>query len=292
MRYKVIEELRQEFSVTALCRAFKVSRSGYYTWRKRPLSTRARRDEWLIQLIVEIEEVCYFSYGILRIVAELGAKGIHVNRKRVARLMKLAQIRLKKTNTFKPRTTISDPSQAFAPNLLDRKFDAFTAPNQGWGGDISYIPTREGFLYVASIQDLFSRRVVGLAMDDHMRADLVARAFEMAYQSRQPSAGLLHHSDRGSQYTSHAYRALLEERGVIVSMSRKGDCFDNAPVESFWATLKRECANRIFETKAEARAVIFQYVMGFYNRKRRHSTLGYLSPHEFEMVSTRQTLCA
>lgn len=288
----MIEKLHQQFSITALCRAFKVSRSGYYAWRKRPLSARALSDAGLIQRILNIEAACYFSYGAYRMTVELRSKGIHINQKRVTRLMKVAQIKLNVPKRFKPRTTLSDPSHPLAPNLLKRQFNDFTAPNQGWGSDITFIPTREGFLYVAGIQDFFSRRIVGLAMDDHMRTELVTRALEMAYQERQPAAGLLHHSDRGSQYTSHAYRALLEQREVVVSMSRKGDCFDNAPVESFWATLKRECANWIFDTRAEARAVIFQYVMGFYNKKRRHSALGYLSPHDFEMRSKRQILCA
>lgn len=288
----MIEKLRQQFTVTALCRAFNVSRSGYYAWRKRPLSSRARSDAQLIQHILDIEKVTYFSYGAYRMTLELRSKAIHVNQKKVARLMKLAQLKRNTPKRFKPCTTLSDPSHPVAPNLLKRQFKDFTAPDQGWGGDISFIPTREGFLYVAAVQDFFSRRIVGLAMDDHMRTELVARAFEMACQERQPAAGLLHHSDRGSQYTSHAYRALLEQRAVLVSMSRKGDCFDNAPIESFWATLKRECANRVFDTRAEARAVIFQYVMGFYNHKRRHSALGYLSPHDFEMCSTRQILCA
>ena len=288
----MIEKIRSQFSITALCRAFKVSRSGYYAWRKRPLSDRACRDAYLIQLILEIEEACYFSYGAYRMAVELGSKGIDVSRKKVARLMKLAQIQIRKPRPFKPRTTISDPSYLFASNVLNRQFNDFTEPDQAWGSDISFIPTREGFLYVAGVQDFFSRRIVGLAMADHMRTELVAAAFEMACQNRQPAPGLLHHSDRGSQYTSHTYRALLDDQGVIVSMSHKGDCFDNAPVESFWATLKRECANRLFDTRAEARAIIFQYVMGFYNRKRRHSTLGYLSPHDFEMRSKRQILCA
>jgi transposase InsO family protein len=288
----MIEEIRHQFSITALCRAFKVSRSGYYAWRKRPLSARACSDAHLIQLILEIEQGCYFSYGAYRICLELGSKGIQVSCKKVARLMKLAQIQIHKPRPFKPRTTISDPSHLFAPNVLNRQFNDFTAPNQGWGSDISFIPTHEGFLYVAGVQDFFSRRIVGLAMADHMRTELVVAAFEMACQNRQPAPGLLHHSDRGSQYTSLAYRALLNDQGVIVSMSRTGDCFDNAPVESFWATLKRECAHHIFNTRAEARAIIFQYVMGFYNRKRRHSTLGYLSPHDFEIQSKRQILCA
>jgi len=288
----MIEKIRQQFSITALCRAFKVSRSGYYAWRKRPLSDRACRDAYLIQLILEIEEACYFSYGAYRMAVELGSKGIDVSCKKVARLMKLAQIQIYKPRPFKPRTTISDPSHLFAPNVLNRQFNDFTAPDQGWGSDITFIPTREGFLYVAGVQDFFSRRIVGLAMADHMRTELVAAAFEMACQNRQPAPGLLHHSDRGSQYTSHTYRALLDDQGVIVSMSHKGDCFDNAPVESFWATLKRECASRLFDTRAEARAIIFQYVMAFYNRKRRHSTLGYLSPHNFELRSKRQILCA
>ena len=288
----MIEKLRQEFSITALCRAFKVSRSGYYSWHKRPLSARAYSDAGLIQRILEIEEACYFSYGAYRMTLELGAKGIPVNRKRVARLMKLAHIQIKAPKPFKPRTTISDPSHLFAPNLLKRQFNDFTAPDQGWGSDISFIATHEGFLYVAAVQDFFSRRIVGLAMAYHMRSELVVTAFEMAYDKRQPDTGLLHHSDRGSQYTSHLYRALLHNCGVVVSMSAKGDCWDNAPVESFWATLKRECANRVFDTRAEARAVIFQYVMGFYNHKRRHSALGYVSPHNFEMLSKRQILCA
>jgi transposase InsO family protein len=288
----MIEKLRQQFSITALCRAFKVGRSGYYAWRKRPLSARACSDARLIQLMLAIEDACYFSYGAYRMTLELGAKGIQMSRKKATRLMKLARIKLNTAKSFKPCTTISDPSHLFAPNLLKRQFNDFTAPDQAWGSDISFIPTREGFLYVAGIQDFFSRRIVGLTMAEHMRTELVTTAFEMACQNRQPDAGLLHHSDRGSQYTSHTYRALLEDHGAIVSMSRKGDCFDNAPVESFWATLKRECANRVFDTRAEARAVIFQYVMGFYNYKRRHSALGYLSPHDFEIRSKRQILCA
>ena len=278
-----------------MCELLGVSESGYYAWLKREPSQRMRQDADLKATIISIWNSFRGIYGTPRIYKELKAQGIHISQKRVARLMREAGIQGKMARRKRPQTTQSDDSHAVAPNLLNRQFKVIQG-NKVWLTDITYIETKEGYLYTAGVLDLGSRQLVGLAMADHMRTELVTRAFEMAYQVRQPAAGLLHHSDRGSQYTSHTYRALLEQRDVVVSMSRKGDCFDNAPVESFWATLKRECANWVFEARAEARAVIFQYVMGFYNHKRRHSALGYLSPHDFEMqsmtLSTRQILCA
>jgi len=189
----------------------------------------------------------------------------------------------------RPRTTRADPAHTPAPNLLDRQFQASRC-DEVWLTDITYIGTQEGYLYLAGVMDMYSRQIVGLAMADHLRTELVKTALDMALQQRQPGADLLHHSDRGSQYTSEAYQDVLTNAGITVSMSRSGSCLDNAPMESFWATLKRECADIIFASHAHARTAIFSYIMAFYNRQRRHSALGYLSPVDFERQHERQLL--
>ena len=292
MKYAAIAQSAVSFSISRLCRVLGVSRSGYYDWLRREPSARARQDALLTEQIQSIAAEFRYTYGVPRVYAELRDRGVRVSRKRVSRLMRVAQIKVLGAKAFKPRTTISDPKNPIAPNLLQRQFRQVTAPHQVWTSDITYIPTREGFLYVAGIEDLFSRQIVGIAMDAHMRTELVERAFQMAWQQQKPASGLIHHSDRGCQYTSHDYLNRLTELGVRISMSGKGQCLDNAPIESFWSTLKRECAYFVFASHAQARAMIFEYVMVFYNQQRRHSALGYLSPQQFQQQTTGQILCA
>jgi putative transposase len=204
-----------------------------------------------------------------------------VGRQRVARLMQQLKLQGKMACQRRPHTTQADPSHAPAPNLLGRHFQA-QGCNDIWLTDITYVETQQGYLYVAGVLDLYSRQIVGLAMADHLRTELVETALEMALQQRQPPMGLVHHSDRGSQYTAHAYRERLRQAHLVSSMSRAANCLDNAPMESFWATLKRECVDVVFASHTQARSTIFGYIMTFYNRQRRHSALGYLSPAEFE----------
>jgi putative transposase len=281
MKYEAIKACKNDFCVRQMCKVLGVSSSAYYDYLQRKPCLRLKQDKQLSNRIKAIAKANRYVYGVPRIHAELKAQGIRIGRKRVSRLMKTANIRVKTAKPFKPCTTKVDKSHRFAPNLLNRDFKA-TAPKQKWLCDITYIPTREGFLYVAAVEDLFSRRIVGLAMDAQMPTGLVERAFIMATQQHKPQPGLLHHTDRGSQYSSKDYQQRLRDAQVIVSMSRTGNCLDNAPIESFWSTLKRECATGVFATRAEARASIFDYIMTFYNRTRRHSTLGYLSPEQFE----------
>jgi len=291
MKYRAIKACQGEFDIRVMCRVLKVSRSGYYDWLKREPSKRAKQEAVLQAKIKTIWQDSRQTYGVPRIQAELHAQGIAIGRKRVSRLMKLMDLKVRKIKPFKPRTTIGDASHPVAANLLDRQFTEVKAPNKVWLVDITYVATQEGWLYVAGVMDLYSRKIVGLSMDEHMRSELVEKALKMAKQSRRPSSGLLHHSDRGSQYTANAYQKQLQKMKVKVSMSRKGNCWDNAPMESFWATLKRECVIDTFASRTEARAVIFDYVMGFYNRRRRHSSLGYLNPEHFEAQYKRQLCC-
>jgi transposase InsO family protein len=290
MKYKFIEAHREEFAVKLMCRVLKVSRSGYYDWRKRKPSAQDRANAKLLEAIRRIFKRSRKTYGSPRIHAELKAQGKTCGKNRVARLMRKHGIRARRPRR-RVRTTNSKHSWPVAPNLLDRQFAA-AAPNRKWVADLSYIDTDEGWLYLATVMDLFSRRtpawtrvhVVGWAMADHMETSLVEQALHMALFRRRPGAGLLHHSDRGSQYASKDYRALLAAWGITVSMSRVGDCYDNAVMESFFSTLKTECASEPYATRADARTDIFEYVEVWYNRQRRHSTLGYLSPHNFEMA--------
>jgi len=291
MKFKAIEANQDQVKVTNACQILGVSRSGYYAWRRRKPSARKQRDGDLRVQIKVIWEQSKKLYGSPKIHAALQDRGETVGRKRVARLMREAGIRGRGPRRKRVRTTQSDTSHPVQPNHLNRDFKA-DQPNQKWLTDITYIETREGVLYLAGVMDLFGRKIVGLAMADHMRTALVESALKMAQTQRRPDRGLLHHSDRGSQYTSRAYQDRLGEMGAVSSMSRRGDCLDNAPMESFWATLKRECADHVFESRQAARNAIFSYVMGFYNRTRRHSALGYLSPADYEHSFERHFLCA
>lgn len=273
-----------EFRVKVMCRVLGLSRSGYYAWRCRLPSTREQANEKLRVRIGESFRASRQSYGSPRLQQALQAQGLPCSRKRVARLMRLDGLVAKKAPRHKPHTTQRDPQAQPAPNLLNQEFSA-PGPDCKWAGDMTYIDTAEGWLYLAVILDLFSRRVVGWAMDEHMDAALVQKAWHMALSQRNPSAELLHHSDQGRQYTSQLYQQSLAVLPCRVSMSRVGNCYDNAVVESFFATLKTECADHQFATRAQARTAIFEYIEAWYNRQRLHSALGYLSPLEFEQKS-------
>jgi transposase InsO family protein len=264
-----------------MCRVLQVSVSGYYAWRKRGPSPRAQADARLVEQMRRIHADSRRTYGSPRIQAALRQQGMVCNHKRVERLMRLHGIRGCDRRKRRPVTTQSRHEYPVAANILARDFTA-DAPNRKWLGDISYIDTAEGFLYLASLEDVFSRKIVGWAMDEQMETRLVEQALHMALARRQPEAGLLHHSDQGSQYASDAYRALLDEQHITVSMSGVGNCYDNAMKESFFATLKTECASQPFASRAQARTAVFEYIEVFYNRQRLHSALGYLSPEQFE----------
>lgn len=271
-----------EFSVRLMCRAFGVSRSGYYAWRVQDgLSQQERADAMLTEQIRCIFEQSGQTYGSPRVYAELKAQGVRCSRRRVARLMRQAGLTATAARR-QVRTTQSDGQQHDVTNLLARNFTA-DAPNRNWLVDITAIWTDEGWLYLAGVLDVFSRRIVGWAMDDHMPDELTQAALEMAILQRKPPDELLHHSDQGRQYTSDDYQALLAKHHMLASFSGVGCCYDNAPMESFWGTLKTELVYRQrYHTRAQAKAAIFAYIEGWYNRQRRHSTLGYLSPEQFE----------
>lgn len=288
MSYTCVKNCADEYPVSRVCEVLQVSESGYYAWLKRPPSQREQANQSLKTRIQAIWEQVKHSYGAPRIHAELQAQGLCVGKNRVARLMQILGIRGKGGQKRRPRTTRADASHPVAANVLNQQFDTNT-PDAIWLTDITYIDTNEGFLYVAGVMDLYSRQIVGLAMADHMRSELTETALEMALIQRQPNVSLLHHSDRGSQYTCSSYQQILRDCSITVSMSRTGNCLDNAPMESFWATLKRECADHVFASIPAARTEIFGYIMGFYNRVRRHSALDYLSPHDYEMQFVRQT---
>lgn len=281
MIWAFIGEHEGEFEVQIMCRVLNVSVSGYYAWRKRPPSRRALENAALVEQIRAVHQQSRQTYGCRRVTAALRGQGVVCNHKRVARLMRATGIRGCERRKRRPVTTQSAHDQPIAANLLARDFSA-SAPNQKWLSDISYIDTEEGWLYLAGIEDVFSRKIVGWAMDERLETTLVEAALRMALIQRQPEAGLLHHSDRGSQYASDAYRALLAQHTIQVSMSRTGNCYDNAMKESFWATLKTECATQPFATRAQARSTLFEYIEVFYNRQRLHSALGYQSPEQFE----------
>ena len=281
MKFRFIEMYQEQFPVARMCGLLEVSTSGYYAWRARPLSGRARANR---EMIVEIQDIymqSWQTYGSPRVHAELLARGFSASKNRVARLMRAENIQSRRKKKRKV-TTNSRHAYPIAPNLLQRDFQA-AAPNEKWLADITFIPTGEGWLYLAAILDLFSRKVIGWAMDTSLESVLVEQAFHMAVQNRKLVEGLLHHTDRGSQYASGGYRKLLTGYDIQASMSNTGDCFDNAPMESFFSTLKCEQVHlQNYITRAEARTDIFAYIEGFYNRLRRHSSLGYLSPEEFE----------
>ena len=279
MRYAFIDRHRYEYRVGRMCDTLEVSRSGYYAWRGRPASQRSREDR---RLEVEIRSEFRRSretYGSPRVHEALQRKGIRCSRKRVIRLMRRAHLRPKKVRRFR-KTTQAAETHPKAPNVLNREFTT-SAPDLVWAGDITYLRTVEGWLYLAVILDLYSRRVVGWAISTRLTQDLALSALKRALTERGAQAGLLHHSDRGSQYTSHDYQKILGEVGFKVSMSRKGDCWDNAVVESFFATLKAELGDT-FSSRQGAHDALFDYIEVFYNRQRMHSSLGYMSPAEYE----------
>jgi len=267
--------------VTLMCRQLDVSSSGYYAWKHRKPSRRARDDEVLVQKIKQVHKESRGTYGSPRVLDDLKEDGFEVGRRRVARLMKENGITGTPPKPFK-RTTDSKHDLAIADNVLNREFTV-EAPDTAWATDITYVRTWEGWMYLAVVIDLFSRRVVGWSMATHMRTGLVTGALTMALGRRLPRRGMLHHSDRGSQYASHDYRDALRDNGIVCSMSGKGDCWDNAVVESFFATLKKDLIHRRpWPTVREARAAIADYIEVFYNRKRKHSTLGNVSPANYE----------
>lgn len=282
MKFAFIAQHLDEQPLEVACEVLEVSRSGYYAWQNRPVSPQSRRRAELATKIQAIHADNRGVYGSPRIFQALVAQGEPVCENTVAKVMRLQGLRAKVKRKFVPRTTDSAHEQPIAPNLLDRQFQTST-PNRKWAGDITYIPTDEGWLYLAGVIDLCSRRIVGWSMADHMQTELVSDALSMAIARRQPGPGLLHHSDRGVQYASDDYQGLLQTHRIQVSMSGKGDCWDNAVMESFWATLKTELVHHEhYATRQEARQSIFEYIEVFYNRKRLHSSLGYVSPEAFE----------
>jgi transposase InsO family protein len=277
-----VKTLALEHSVSDLCAALEVSRSGYYAWAGRKPGTRAQNN---LQLAGEIEVLFHQnreSYGSRRITAALRQAGRGCNHKRVERLMREKGLQGRQRRRYRVATTDSDHDEPIAPNHL-AEAPSCTAPDQVWVTDITYVPTQEGWLYLAGVLDLYSRRIVGWAMDETLAATLPLAALQMAWEQRRPAEGLLHHSDRGVQYASQDYRQRLSTLGLQASMSRTGNCYDNATMESFWSTLKHELIYRCqFRTCSEARQRIFEWIEVFYNRTRLHSSLGYKSPVDFE----------
>jgi len=291
VRYQFIQQHQGQFCIAVLCRVMNVTRSGYYAWKKRIPSTRQDENARLTEKIQVIFEKSRRTYGSPRILRDLRESEVTCGKHRVARLMRAAGIRAAVPRRFQI-TTDSKHELPIAENLLDRQFKV-SEINRYWTADITYIWTRQGWLYLAVVLDLFSRRVVGWSMQETMDRSLVLSALELAQSQRHPQAGLIHHSDRGSQYASRDFQALLEKTNVVCSMSRKGNCWDNAPTESFFGTLKTELVHRRdFGSRQQARQEVFEYIEVWYNRKRRHSSLGYISPDEFEKRSRESSLPA
>ena len=289
MRYVFIDRYRHLYPVLVMCNVLKVSSSGYYAWRGRPESRRSREDRKLKAIIRSVYEESRQTYGSPRILDELRDQGIRCGRKRVVRLMKEDQMVPKKARRFR-RTTVAVPDHTKAPNVLGREFKV-DAPDTVWVGDITYLWTPEGWLYLAVLLDLFSRRVVGWAVSSRLGQELAVAALERALFERGSHEGLLHHSDRGCQYTSTDYQQKLKDNGLSVSMSRKGDCWDNAVAESFFATLKVELGDS-FSSRQAAHDALFDYIEVFYNRQRRHTTNGGISPVEAETRFFERTVAA
>ncbi len=285
--YRIISAERASFPVSLQCEVLGVSRSGFYGWSNGVPSDRALSDAWLTEKIREIHKQARGVYGVRRVHAELRlGHGIRVGRKRVERLMRQAGISGLITRR-RGRTTIRVPGVRVADDLVKRQFMP-AAANVLWVADITYLATWDGWLYLAAVQDTFSRRIVGWSMTEHMRAELVVDALTMAVSRRRPEPGLVHHSDQGSQYVSLAFGQQARDAGIAVSMGSRGDCFDNAVAESFFSTLKKELVRRqTWKTRRELGAAVFEYIEVFYNRERRHSTLGYLSPEQYEEQSIK-----
>jgi transposase InsO family protein len=291
VRFAFIRTEKARCPVSVLCAALAVTRSGYYAFARRPASARATANIRLVAEIRDVHRRSHCRYGSPRVHEALKKRGEAAGRHRVARLMRENGIEARRKKRFR-RTTDSNHKLPVAPNVLDRQFEA-PAPDRRWVTDITYVWTEQGWLYVAAILDLFSRRVVGLAMSERIDRQLTLDALDQALRRRRPPRGLLHHSDRGSQYASKEYRAALRARGIECSMSRRGNCWDNAVAESFFGTLKTELVyHEHYATRPEARASILDYVERFYNVERLHSSLGYLSPVEFELRSQTTRLAA
>lgn len=291
MKFAFIAEKKVAFPVAATCRLLGVSASGFYAWRGRARSSRSREDARLGLEVLAAHERSKGRYGSPRVHAELRARGIKTSRKRVERLMRQQGLAARRRRRFRA-TTDSRHAEPIAPNLLERHFTA-SAPNTSWVGDVTFIWTREGWLYLAVLVDLYARKVVGWASSENNDTKLALDALRMAVKRRKPPRGLVHHTDRGSTYASGAYRRALKRIGVVASMSRKGDCWDNAVAESFFATLKAELVTEAdYQTRSEASASIHDYIDRFYNLVRRHSHLGYLSPTEYELKAHVAALAA
>jgi transposase InsO family protein len=283
MSFRFIEDHRDAYPVRLMCAVLEVSAAGYYAWRERPVSTRTTTNAALLADIRQVHHDSGQRYGSPRVHAALRLQGRGASRGRIERLMHRHGIRAIMAPPRRVRTTDSRHGLPIAPNLVDRNFTA-AAANRIWLADITYIPTAEGWLYLAAVMDLFNRKIVGWAMCDHMQVELASSALTMAIQQQKPEAGLIHHSDRGVQYASHDYRAVLASANITASMSRKANCYDNAPMESFFHTLKTELVHhRQYNTRAEAQRDIFAFIEGFYNRTRLHSAIGYIAPIEMEL---------
>jgi putative transposase len=284
MSFALIDEAKEEFPVHRLCRVLGVSQSGYFAWKGRPACRRQHEDMVLLAQVRSAFALSHGTYGSPRMTRELQANGLAVGRRRTARLMRENGLRARQKRRFR-RTTDSHHAWPIAPNLLDQDFSA-DGPDQKWGSDISYIWTREGWLYLAVVIDLFARRVVGWAVADRLHRELALTALRKALIMRRPAPGLIHHADRGSQYCSMDYQAELRKHGILISMSGKGNCYNNAVVESFFKTLKSELVWRtMFETRPDAERAIGRYIDGFYNPVRRHSALDFTSPAQFEKMA-------
>jgi len=290
MKFAWIRNHAAFFTVQRMCQLLKVSRSGYYAWQGRASSSRRLRHQTLAMQVRHAHTQSRGTYGSPRVAVELQAQGVSVCVNTVAKLMREEGLKARKKRRFVPRTSDSSHPHPIAPNHLDRRFDAgggdqaaAPAPNRVWASDLTYLWTEEGWLYLWVVMDLFSRKVVGWAMTEHMRAQGAIDALKMALRQRRPPEKLLHHSDRGCQYACQDYRKLLDNNGMTASMSRAGNCYDNAVVESFFSTLKTECVDqRRYPNAEEARSSLFEWIEAFYNRQRRHSSLNYLSPEAFE----------
>lgn len=283
MRYRFIREHARRWPVNAQCRVLGVSRSGYYAWRDRPMSSRARANVWAVAHIRRVYSVSGGAYGSVRVQRQLSKEGQSINHKRVERLMRqhgLASVARRRRHRV---TTDSNHAHPFAPNLLQRDFARVRQPNTVWLSDVTYIRTAEGWLYLVTVMDLASRRIVGWTTGSRLDVALVTTAVQQALARRRPPRQLVFHSDRGLQYAHPAFRAMLESNGLTASMSRKGDCWDNAPQESFFASLKCERVHRRgYLTRTEAKNDLYDYIERFYNRQRLHSGIGYLTPEEYE----------
>jgi putative transposase len=287
MRFQFVDDHRDKFPVRRLCRMLDVSPSGYYVWSGRPPSKRKMANQELTKKIEEAFEDSGQTYGSPRIYQVMRKHGLMCSKNRVARLMKAEGLQAKQTRRFRA-TTKRNPAHRAAPNLLNQDFSA-ERPNQKWLADITYIPTLEGWLYLAVILDLFGHKIVGWAMSDRMTTDLTLAALKMALRQRRPGAGLVHHSDQGSQYTDSRYQAVLKAYEIQPSMNGVATWYDNAPMESFFGILKSEHVyHRLYQTRDEARPDVFQYIEGFYNQRRLHSSLGYLSPKAYEQLYHKQ----